>query len=128
MAGIDRVNGSVVNPVTLTGGYQMVFLKVAGTNVGTADTGGSGVAIVEGNFTKAIRAIQTVATTVYIGTRANNQFVVALDGATAQPTGPAFNTDSTPTVAERIKAVVDAATGVATTVTDISGLEAGNLA
>lgn len=128
MAGIDRVHGGVVSPVTLHGGYQMTFLKVAGTNVGTADSVGAGGVITEGNFSKAIRAIQTVATTVYIGTRADNQFVVAVDGATAQPTGPAYDTDSSPTVAERIKVVVDAATGATTTVTDISGLAAGVLA
>ena len=116
MAGISRVHGGVVAE-TLTGGYQMTWLTVAGTNVGTADSGGAGSAITEGNFTKAIRAIQTIATTVYIGPRADGGFVVALDGATAQPTGPAYDTDSTPTVAERVKAVVDAATSVTTTVT-----------
>lgn len=116
MAGISRVHGGVVAE-TLTGGYQMTWLTVAGTNVGTADSGGAGTAITEGNFTKAIRAIQTVATTVYIGPRADGGFVVALDGATAQPTGPAYDTDGSPTVAERIKAVVDAATSVTTTVT-----------
>lgn len=128
MAGIDRVHGSVVAPATLTGGYPMLFLKIAGTGIGTADTGGGTTAIVEGNFTEALRALQTVASTVYIGTRADNQFVVAVDGSTAQPTGPAYDTDATPTVAERVKAVLDAATGVTTTVTDISGLVAGNLA
>lgn len=128
MAGIDRVHGEVVNPATLTGGYPMLFLKIAGTDIGSADTGGGTTAIVEGNFTKALRALQTVASTVYIGTRAANQFVVAVDGSTAQPTGPAYDTDATPTVAERVKAVLDAATGVTTTVTDISGLAAGTLA
>ena len=127
MAGISRVNGGVVAG-TLTGGYQMTFLKIAGTNIGTADSGGSGSAITEGNFSKAIRALQTVATIVYIGPRADGGFVVGLDGATAQPTGPAYDTDSTPTVAERVKAVLDAATGVTTTITDISGLAAGTLA
>jgi hypothetical protein len=127
MAGISRVHGGVVAG-TLTGGLQMTFLKIAGTNIGTADSGGGTSAITEGNFSKAIRALQTVATTVYIGTRANDQFVVAVDGATAQPTGPAYDTDSTPTVTERVKAVLDAATGVTTTVTDISGLAAGTLA
>jgi hypothetical protein len=130
MAGIDRVHGSVVNPATLTGGYPMVFLKIAAnSNQFTADTGGDTTAIVEGGFTKAIRAIQTVATIVYIGTRANGQFVVALDGSTAQPTGPAYDTDASPTVTARVKAVVEAAVATVTaTVTDISGLEAGNLA
>lgn len=130
MAGIDRVNGSVVNPATLTGGYPMVFLKIAAdSSQFTADSGGGTSAITEGGFTKAIRAIQTVATIVYIGTRANGQFVVALDGSTAQPTGPAYDTDTTPTVTERVKAVLEAAiTGLTATVTDISGLAAGTLA
>jgi hypothetical protein len=130
MAGIDRVHGSVVNPATLHGGYPMLFLKVTAANVGTADTGGGTTAIVEGNYTKAIRAIQTIATVVYLGQRADGQFVVVVDGSTAQPTGPAFDTDSTPTVAERIKVVVDAAIGggMNATVTDISALTAGQLA
>jgi hypothetical protein len=115
MAGISRVHGGVVAE-TLTGGYQTTYLLITGTNVGTADTGGAGSAITEGNFTKAIRALQTVATTVFIGPRGNDGFLVGVDGATAQPTGPAFDTDSSPTVAERVKAVLDTATGVTTTV------------
>lgn len=130
MAGIDRVHGSVVNPATLHGGYPMVFLKVAAnSNQFTADSGGGATAITEGGYTKAIRAIQTVATVVYLGTRANGQFVVAVDGSTAQPTGPAYDTDASPTVTERVKAVLEAAiAGLTATVTDISGLESGDLA
>ena len=116
MAGISRVHGGVVAE-TLTGGYQTQYFTVTGSNVATADAGGAGTAITEGTFTKAIRAIQTVATIVYIGPRADGGFVVGLDGATAQPTGPAYDTDSTPTVAERLKAVVDTGTGVTSTVT-----------
>ena len=115
MAGISRVHGGVVAE-TLTGGYQTTYLLITGTNVGTADTGGAGSAITEGNFTKAIRALQTVATTVFIGPRGDNGFLVGVDGATAQPTGPAYDTDGSPTVAERVKAVLDTATGVTTTV------------
>jgi hypothetical protein len=126
MAGISRVHGGVVAPVTLHGGYQMTFLKVTGTGVATADTVGAGGAITEGNFQKAIRAIQTVATLVWIGTRADDGFVVAVDGATAQPTGPAYDTDSSPTVTERVKAVVDSATGVTSTVV-VPGLLAANV-
>ncbi len=126
MAGIDRVHGGVVAPVTLHGGYQMTFLKVTGTGVATADSVGAGGAITDGNFAKAIRAIQTVATLVWIGTRADDGFVVAVDGATAQPTGPAYDTDSTPTVTERVKAVVDAATGVTSTVV-VPGMLAANV-
>ena len=109
MAGISRVHGGVVAEFMLSG-YQQTFLKVTGTNIGTADTGGAGTAITEGNFTKSIRAIQTVATISWIGPRADDGFLVMVDGATAQPTGPAYDTDSTPTVAERVKAILDAAT------------------
>jgi len=112
---IQRVHGSPAAG-TLHGGYQQVFLLITGTNIGTVDTGGGTTAIVEGNYTKALRALQTVATTVFIGPAGANGFCVALDGATAQPTGPAYDTDATPTVAERVKAVLDAATGVTTTV------------
>ena len=125
MAGIDRVHGGVTSEFLLSG-YQQTFLKITGTGVGTADTGGAGVAIVEGNFSKAIRALQTIATTSYIGPRADNGFVVMVDGATAQPTGPAYDTDATPTVAERVKAILDAATGVTTTVV-VPGMLAANV-
>jgi hypothetical protein len=131
MAGIDRVHGEVENPATLTGGYPMVFLKIADSSSGfTADTGGGLTAIVEGGFTVAIRAIQTIATIVYIGTRANAQFVIAVDGSTAQPTGPAYDADATPTLIERVEQVIEATAtfGNTITVTDISGLVAGNLA
>lgn len=126
MAGISRVHGGVVAPVTLHGGYQMTFLKVTGTGVGTADTGGGSTEITEGNFQKAIRAIQTLATLVWIGPRGDDGFVVAVDGATAQPTGPAYDTDGSPTVTERVKAVVDTATGVTSTVV-VPGMLAANV-
>ena len=123
--GIDRKNGSVVNPAGFYG-LQPVILKVAGTGVGNADTGGSGAAIVEGNYTKAVRAIGRLASIVYLGTRANNQFVVILDKASANPYVSA-NTDTD--LAAAVDAVVEAATGLsgAVTVTDISGLVSGNL-
>lgn len=126
MPGINRVHGGVVEGFLLSG-YSQTFLKITGTNVGTADTGGAGSAITEGNFQKAIRAIQTIATTSFIGPRANDGFIVLVDAPTAQPTGPAFDTDATPTVAERIKAVVDVATGVTTTVVE-PGMLAANVA
>ena len=122
---IERVHGSPAAG-TLHGGYQMTFLKITGTDIGTTDTGGGTTAIVEGNYTKALRALQTVATTVWIGPAEANGFVVAVDGATAQGTGPAFNSDESPTVAERVKIVLDAATGVTTTVA-LCGLAASKV-
>lgn len=125
MAGINRVNGGVTSEFLMSA-YQQTFVKITGTNIGTADTGGSGTAITEGNFSKSIRAIQTIATTSWIGPRHNDGFLVMVDGATAQPTGPAYDTDSTPTFAERLKAVLDTATGVTTTVV-VPGMLAANV-
>jgi hypothetical protein len=122
--GIGRKNGTVSSQGFY--GLQPTILKIAGTGVGTADSvdGTTGV-ITEGNFTKSIRAIQRIASIVYIGTRANNQFVVIIDGATANPYVSA-NTDTD--VAAAVDTVVTAATSVSTTVTDITGLAAGTLA
>ena len=93
-------------------GYQPTFYLIANTaaNVGTADTGGAGSAIVEGYFTKAIRAIGSVGSIVYIGTRANAGFVVAIDAATANAYVSA-NSDTN--VAAALVAAIEAATGLA---------------
>jgi hypothetical protein len=113
--GITRINGT-----TQAGGFyglQPVILKIAGTGVGAAG--------INGNFEKAIRAIQLRASIVYIGTRANDQFVVIIDGTSANAYNGS-NSDTDITVA--IDTVVTAATSVSTTVTDITGLTAGSLA
>jgi hypothetical protein len=131
MAGIDRIHGSVVNPASLNSGYALTFLKIAVSGITlAADTvNGTTGAITEGNFTKTVRLIQNIASIIYIGVRANGQFVVAVDGATAQPTGEAFNSDTSPTVAERLKIDLEAALAGSTfTITDISNLAAGDLA
>lgn len=125
MAGISRVNGGVTSEFMM-GAYQQTFLKITGTNIGTADTGGGTTAITEGNFSKAIRTIQTIATISWIGPRHNDGFVILVDGATAQPDGPAYNTDATPDVPSRMKAILDTATGVTTTVA-IPGMLAANV-
>ena len=129
--GITRVYGNAVtpNPATLHGGYPLQFLKIVDSNSGfTADTvDGNGKITAEGGFAVAIRAIQNIATIVYIGTRANGQFVVGVDASTVNAYISAnTNTD--------VPAAVDAAIVATTTfgdtitVTDISGLIAGNLA
>jgi hypothetical protein len=126
MAGIDRIHGHVVAPATLHGGYTLAFFKVAGTNVGTADSPATdnGTPITLGNFAKAIRAIQTISTTVYLCASSNNHFVVGID----EPSASRFvSANSDTDLAAAIDAVVTAATGVSTTVTDISGLNAGDL-
>ncbi len=116
MPGINRIHGGVTSEFLMSA-YQQTFIKITGTNVGTADSvNGTTGAITDGNFSKAIRAIQTIATTSWIGPRHNDGFVIMVDGATAQPDGPAYDTDATPDFATRLKAVLDTATGVTTTV------------
>lgn len=128
--GITRVYGNAVtpNPVTLHGGYPMTFLKVVDSNSGfTADTTSGGKITAEGGFTVAIRAIQQIATIVYIGTRANGQFVVGLDSSTIN-TYVSANTDSSVTAAVENAIEATSTFGNTITITDISGLAAGVLA
>lgn len=123
MAGFQRVHGSPAAGGFY--GYQPAIFKVAGTNVGTADTLSGGKITAEGNFGKALRAIQERASIVFVGARANNQFVVMVDAAT----GNAYDGSNDDTdLAAALESVVGTATGVSTTVTDISGLESGDLA
>ena len=113
MAGQPKVNG-----LTTAGsfyGYTPAFYLVTGTNVGTADVASAdGVAaFTEGNFAKAIRAIQTQMSIVHIGETAANGFVVVVDA----PSANAYATSNADTdVAAAIKALVDTATGVTSTV------------
>jgi len=124
MATAPKVNG-----LTTAGsfyGYDPIILKIAGTNVGTADTASvDGVAaFTEGNFSKGIRAIQTQMSIVHIGERADDQYVIMVDSATANAYVSA-NSDTD--VAAAVDALVTAATTVSTTVTEIT-LASGDLA
>ena len=107
--GIDRKNGT--SQAGSFFGYQPLFFKVTNgaDSVGTGDTGGAGSAIVEGNFTKSIRAIQERASIVILGARTNNGFVVAVDGATANAfDGANDDTD----LAAALVSVIEAGTGL----------------
>lgn len=123
--GIDRKNGKVLNPAGFYGLQPVILKVVANSNQFTDDTGGGTSAIVEGGYTKAIRAIQEMASIVYLGTRANGQFVVMLDKASANPYVSAnTNTD----LAAAVKAQVEAAiAGLTATVTDVSALTSGQI-
>ena len=128
--GITRVYGNAVtpNPATLHGGYPLQFLKVVDSSSGfTADTTSGGKITAEGGFTVAIRAIQNIATIVYIGTRANGQFVVGIDASTIN-TYVSANTDTNVPAAVDAAIVATATFGDTITVTDISGLASGDLA
>ena len=117
-----------VNGLTTAGsfyGYDPIILKITGTNVATADVASADgiAAFTEGNFSKAIRAIQTQMSIVHIGERANNLVCVMVDRATANAYVSA-NSDTD--VAAAVKALVDTATSVTSTVTEIT-LAAGDL-
>jgi hypothetical protein len=105
--GVTRVNGGPVAGGQQ--GYQTTFYLVAGTNVGTADTGGSGTAITEGNWSKALRTVAAYGSIVFVGPRADNGFVVGIDEATASAYVSA-NTDTD--VAAAIQAAVRTVTSV----------------
>ena len=131
MPGFNRVHGTTSAASSFSSGYAMSFYKVAISGVNfTADTvdGSTNEITTEGNFNKALKVIETIASIVYVGARATGQFVVALDGLTAGQTGAAYNTDGDPTVIERIKAELEAAlAGSTVTVTDISNLTTGQI-
>jgi hypothetical protein len=110
MSGISRVHGSAA-----AGGFyglQPTILLIANTaaNVGTADTeDANGKITAFGNFGKAITGLQTMASIVFVGPRANGGFCVFVDGATANPYLTAnTNTD----VAAAAVAAIEAATGL----------------
>jgi len=117
-----------VNGLTTAGsfyGYDPIVLKVTGTNVGTADTASTdGVAaFTQGNFAKAISALQTQMSVVHVGAQADDIFVVMVDAATANAY-VSGNADAD--VAAAAKALIDTATGVTSTVAAIT-LTAGDL-
>lgn len=118
-----------VNGLTTAGsfyGYDPIILKITGTNVATADTASAdGVAaFTKGNLAKALEAIQTQMSVVHVGERADNLICVIVDATTANAFVSA-NTDSD--VPAAVKALVDTATGVTSTVAAIT-LAAGDLA
>jgi len=120
MPGVTKVHGRVL-PDSMSGGYRTTFLKIGNAQRDFSTSTLVSGALVEGGFDKAIKAIQKVASTVYIGPNEDRGIIVGVDGITAQPTGPAYDTDATPTVAERIKAEVD--TALNTTTTTVSEVE-----
>lgn len=89
-------------------GYQPLFLLIAGTNVGTADSESNGVTTL-GTFSKAVVALEAQASVVFVGPRSNDGFVVAVDSATA---GAYVSANTDTDVAAKIQAIVRAATGV----------------
>lgn len=93
-------------------GLPSKFFTIAATNVGTADTVDSdGLITAEGNFTKTMKAVNSVASVVYIGEREDNGLTIAIDNS--------YDGNNDPeTDAEELKSVIDDATGLSVTVTE----------
>lgn len=107
-----RTNGTSLSTGAGTAavyGYSPLVIKVAATGGFTATTGGNGVALVEGGYDKAVRAVQQLGSSIWIGAIASGTFVVIVDG-------PSFNAGAGLTTAGAYGALRDAmaaATGVA---------------
>ncbi len=102
-----RVNGAPAAGAFY--GYQPLVLKIAATNVGTADTGGNGTAITEGNYTKTVRAVQQLGSIVVMGAQTNNTFACIVDAATFNNGGGLTTTGAF----GALKDAVASATGIA---------------
>jgi hypothetical protein len=129
MGGMTKINGATIDTTGFYG-YQPIFLKIAGSNAGTADSGGgnnngTSSELTLGNYSKSIRAIQKIATIVYLGTKADGQYVVAVDGTTAQ-TYATSNSDTSILAAVKKVIDTDVFAGASTvTVTNISAMTTG---
>ena len=88
---IDRVHGTASAGAFY--GIQPLAVKItdSGNNF-TADSGGGTSAIVEGGYTKMVRAIQTLGSVVILGTQANGAFCAVVDGASFNAGGDSTNT------------------------------------
>jgi hypothetical protein len=115
MALVPKFNGAAAAGAFY--GYTPLFLTVTGTAIGAANTVASDGSIVEGAFEKAVRAIQLQASIVFISPTVADGFTVAIDGPSA---GAYLTANSNTDVAAAIKAAVDAATGITSTVTAVT--------
>ena len=110
MASQAKVNG-VLSSAGANYGYAPLAIKIVdstnGFTVGTQSANGI-TASTEGGYDKVIRAVQTLGSTIIIGSQANGAFCAVVDGAT-------FNAGPGATTAGAYGALKDAivATGVA---------------
>jgi len=124
MANITRVNGTTF-PGTFHGGYQLRWYKIAGAGLFT-DTAGTSYSVAtnvagpESKFEKAIRAIETVATVVVVGVPTSAGVIVGIDGATWNGRGDSTGyAETTTTQKDEIDGLVEAATGLTVTTTEV---------
>ena len=92
MAEINRINGGV--SAASFYGYPFKVIQIAATGKFTADTvNGTTLAITEGGYSKAIKAVSQVASIIVVGAQADDNFAVIVDGSTYN-NGPGANTDA----------------------------------
>jgi len=108
-AGITRVNGTAKAESFY--GYQPAWYEIAGSGFDTTPT------IVDSNFEKAVRAIESLASIVQIGFPGSGGFLVAVDGNTFNGTGNGGTAGVSETGAEALDRVITDATSISTTVT-----------
>jgi len=125
-AGIARVHGQAAPGAFY--GYTPLVVKVAATGKFTADTvNGTTGAITDGGYAKAIKAVQTVGSIVWLGAQTANTFTAVVDYPSAnQGDGAGGNAGAT-TGFGALKAALAAALGGAagdytiTTATALNG-------
>lgn len=112
MAGFDRVNGKASAGAFY--GYSPLVIKVADSGSGfTATTGGGTSAIVEGGYDKAVRAMETLGSIVWLAGQTNASFVAIVDG-------PSFNAGAGATTTGAYGALKDALAGAGFTVSNLT--------
>jgi hypothetical protein len=110
MAGIAQVNGQVA--IGSFYGPEQLMIKIADSgNSFTANSGGGTTAIVEGGFSKAIRAIETVASVLWVGTRTDATAVCVIVDANTVNRGDGVAGSGVTTGFGALKAAIVSATG-----------------
>jgi hypothetical protein len=105
MPGFTKVHGEAAPGAFY--GLQPTVVKVAASGAFTADTVTSGspysgnTLVTEGGYGKAVKALETVASIVWLGAQTNNTFVAVVDGTN-------FNSGSGQTTSGTYGALIDA--------------------
>ena len=99
MPGISKVHGLPTAGAFY--GYSPLVVKISNTGTFTADSGGGASAIVQGGYSKALTAVQTVGSVVWLGAQTNNSFSCIVDA-------PTFNLGSGDTTTGIFGALKDA--------------------
>jgi hypothetical protein len=110
MALLSRYNGAAAAGAFY--GYTPLVIQIedkAATGTLTANTGGAGSAITEGGYEKAIRAVQTLGSVIWVSSQAAKFVTFIVDGST-------YNTGAGATTSGSFGALKDALTGAGFTI------------